>query len=778
MALDATTWKRLSPLLDAALDLPPTALGPWLDALDVREPALAAEVRSLLQSEERAVSEGLLAGRATGSASQPAAGQRLGAYTLVQALGEGGMGAVWLAERSDGQFEGKVAVKLLHAGLVRPALVERFRREGAMLARLSHPHIARLLDAGLGPTGQPYLVLEHVEGQAIDAWCDAHRRTVAERVALFQQVLDAVAHAHARLVVHRDLKPGNVMVTPEGQVKLLDFGIAKLIDAEDGAGHETALTREGGQALTPLYAAPEQTLGQPVTTATDVYALGLLLFVLLTGQHPAVQLDGKAAVLGAEWPRASRIVTDPARRSASTLDQAAHARRMDTSRLASHLAGDLDNILSKCLKPEPRERYGTVDALADDLRRHLQGMTVRARPDTLGYRLSRFVRRYRIVVSITAVALLGVSSTAGVALWQWRQTQLALEDAEFSSRRGIAANTFAGEWMRAIAADITDPKARREVLDKARQILKSQRFEDDPTIQAYLLNNLATRYAQAGYPDVNVALAREVFELLPPSSSALDRSFAASSLAIALQETGQSREALAHAMAAHALLDGADDVEARAQAFQAESTAASAMGDHDRAVATARRGHLVLSTSGRVTPPMHRILMAQEAMALWRAGRGPEAAARAEALLAHLSERQATDTLTGLRMQALLARLAADAGDEAAVRNALSQPWAQSPKGRDLMVWPQAWLWVRDGRWQAARDLHLQAAATWSEGGAKLKQFDDAHRAFEISLQFDREAALRDQWPNVVALGEWCESMGADVRRSLEPLREALTRAK
>ena len=213
-------------------------------------------------------------------------GQSLGAYTLESQIGHGGMGSVWLAHRSDGRFEGKAAVKMLNMALLGQNGEERFRREGRLLGKLTHPHIARILDAGVMPTGQPYLVLEHVEGRAIDVYCDERRLGVEERVRLFIDVLSAVGHAHANLIIHRDIKPSNIQVTHDGVAKLLDFGIAKLIQDDDQGTKVTNLTQDGTRALTPGYASPEQALGDSITIATDVYSLGVLLYVLLSGQHP------------------------------------------------------------------------------------------------------------------------------------------------------------------------------------------------------------------------------------------------------------------------------------------------------------------------------------------------------------------------------------------------------------------------------------------------------------------------------------------------------------
>ncbi len=391
-------WRILSPHLDRALEMPEDARGAWLESLRTEDPALAAEVEALLE-EHRALSrEGFLeeeASRPLGSASL--AGQRVGAYTLVSPIGEGGMGSVWLARRSDGRFEGQAAVKLLNVSLVGRAGGARFEREGSFLARLTHPNIARLVDAGVSEIGQPFLVLDYVAGVPIDRYCDDRALDVEGRLRLFLQVLAAVAHAHANLIVHRDIKPSNVLVAPDGQVKLLDFGIAKLLEEENGGEEATALTRDGGRALTPAYAAPEQMTGGAITTATDVFALGTLLYVLLTGRHPA----GES--LGSTMGMIHAIVdTEPRRLS----DVAPAGRR----RL---LEGELDTIVAKALKKNPAERYASVTALADDIRHTLHHEPISARPDTLAYRGAKFVQRHRPgVVTAGAVFLLLAGLTA------------------------------------------------------------------------------------------------------------------------------------------------------------------------------------------------------------------------------------------------------------------------------------------------------------------------------------------------------------------------------
>src|SRR6202041_104227 len=293
---------------------------------------------------------------------------------------------------------------------------ERFKREGTILGRLAHEHIADLVDAGVSLSGQPYLILEYVEGDHIDRYCDDRMLNVEARVRLFLDVLVAVAHAHANLIVHRDIKPSNVLVSKDGQVKLLDFGIAKLLEAEGQEGLATLLTLEGGRAMTPEYAAPEQVTGAPVTTATDVYALGVLLYVLLTGEHPAGSglrsvAELVKAIVDTEPKHPSDVVTT-ARDASEEITSNAARRTTTPEKLGRLLRGDLDTILAKALKKNPRERYASVTALADDLQRYLRHEPIAARPDTLTYRAGKFVRRNRIAVVLASLAFL--AALAGV----------------------------------------------------------------------------------------------------------------------------------------------------------------------------------------------------------------------------------------------------------------------------------------------------------------------------------------------------------------------------
>ncbi len=356
-----------------------------------------------------------LATAAEGFAALDLTGVQAGAYRFVRPVGAGGMGQVWLAERTDGRYHGEVAIKLL-AWSSSPALVERFKREGQLLGRLVHPNIARLLDAGALPAGPLYLVLEYIDGQRIDTYADALRAPLSLRLQLFLDVCAAVSVAHANLVVHRDLKPSNILVTAQGQVKLLDFGIAKLLETEDAAVHATELTQLGGLAMTLEYAAPEQVAGAPLTTAADVYALGGVLYRLLCGAPPYRSTSSRA-----ELAQAVLHEPPPALAAQPLTAEVAAARASTPERLTQALRGDLDTIVQKALKKQPEERYASVQALADDLRRHLAHEPVQARPDSLGYRTRKFVRRNRVQVGALTAVFASLAAGIGATAWQWQQ---------------------------------------------------------------------------------------------------------------------------------------------------------------------------------------------------------------------------------------------------------------------------------------------------------------------------------------------------------------------
>ena len=332
-----SNWQILGPLIDRVLDLPPGERSRWIDTLSRQSPTIASEVSSFLAEEALADRSGFL-----GETPHPSLeGLEIGAYRLERPLGRGGMGTVWLARRIDGQGDTLTAVKLLSPSLVSAKGEERFRREGSVLARLAHPGIARLIEAGVSAAGQPYLMLEYVEGKPIDVF--AEELSLAQRIVLFRQVLAAVGHAHSNQVLHRDLKPSNILVTHDGKAKLLDFGIAKLLDT--GGVSKRSLTVAGKPILTPQYAAPEQIRGKDLTVATDVYALGVLLYVLVSGKHPTSEES-----ITPMQCMVSILSTEPARLG----------------------LGELDNILAKALRKEPTERYQSVAEFGEELDHFLE----------------------------------------------------------------------------------------------------------------------------------------------------------------------------------------------------------------------------------------------------------------------------------------------------------------------------------------------------------------------------------------------------------------------
>lgn len=494
---DAELERRASVIFDEVVELDARERATYLDHVCAGDSALRREVESLLESLDGARTAELFPPFIR--ADEPltlAAGERIGPYTLVGEIGEGGMGVVYRATRED--VGTTVALKLVrHGRLASPEHLRRFLLERRVLGRLEHPNIARLLDAGVTDTGLPYLVMEYVDGEPIDRYCDAHRLTVEERLALFGDVCEAVHYAHRHLVVHRDLKPSNIAVTREGVVKLLDFGIAALV--EDGARGGARITRTGLAMLTPEYAAPEQVRGEPVTTASDVYSLGLLLFELLTGERPFSSEsrstpDLLRAICDEEPEPPSRVVLRLAAPSGDSAEACrmraiSEARRTSSARLARRLAGDLDTIVLEALRKEPERRYPSALELRDDIARHLSGRPVRAHGDSLWYRSRKFVRRHKAVVA--ASALIVISLAAGVASTtvQARRTDAARAEAE---QRYRDVRSLAG----ALVADVNGAIADLPGSLPARELLVTRSLE-----------HLDRLYRQA---DDDVGLQREI----------------------------------------------------------------------------------------------------------------------------------------------------------------------------------------------------------------------------------------------------------------------------
>ena len=503
-------WPAISALLDEALALPAPARGAWLQWRTDIEPARRSAVERILSRQASIESDDFLGALPplldtpppTSHVADASVGALVGPWRIIAPLGQGGMSTVWRARRDDGQPAREIALKLplwTWGG----RFAERLARERDILATLEHTHIARLYDAGLDAAGRPWLAMELVEGQPIDTACDASGATLDERLALLLQVCEAVAHAHARLVVHRELKPHNIVVTPQGQVKLLDFGIARLID--DGAGDRTALTEAGGRALTPAFASPEQIRGEPLGVATDVYSIGVVAFLLLAGRMPYQLRRGGAAELEdaiarASVPRARDAAADPLRRR--------------------QLRGDIDAILAKALHKDTPGRYSSVEALADDIRRHLDGRPVIARPQGRTYLAARFVARHRAGVIASALVVLALAAGLGVALWQATEARHAQQLAERAVQRETAVQDMLVEILSvAVTADpekLRQPDGFSRLLEAKFDELEA-RFKGRTDDWLDLLEVISTRLPQYGDLQCSYAVGERYLALLQSS---------------------------------------------------------------------------------------------------------------------------------------------------------------------------------------------------------------------------------------------------------------------
>ncbi|MEP0547418.1 MAG: serine/threonine-protein kinase [Rhodothermales bacterium] len=512
--MDAARWTRIEALFDHAAALEPDARAAFLDAETADDPALREEVEALLAADADADDYlGRLNLKFVGPALESALAQRdaligseVGPYRVLRMLGQGGMGAVYLAERADGAFAQTVALKLVRPGLA-PDLTTRFLAERRILARLEHPNIARLIDGGVTADGRPWLAMEYAAGEPITDYCDRKQLSVNERLALFEEVCEAVTFAHRNLVVHRDLKPSNILVAESGSgstVKLLDFGIAKLMEDDDAFA--VAETRTGMRVMTPEYAAPEQVRGEPVSTATDVYALGVLLYELLTGRRPyrlasRVRHEVERAILEDEPTRPSTAVGEPLPETerTTTPDTLSQARRADTAALRRRLSGDLDQIVLTALRKEPDRRYGSAEAFADDVRRHLHGQPVKAQPDTAGYRARKFVRRHRGSVAAAALVFVALAAGLGTALWQADRAEAEAVRAQTEAAKAREVTTFLIDLFETNNPNESrgDAIPVRDVLERgAVRVLED--LDGEPDVQAALLSAIGEVYRKLG----------------------------------------------------------------------------------------------------------------------------------------------------------------------------------------------------------------------------------------------------------------------------------------
>jgi eukaryotic-like serine/threonine-protein kinase len=507
-----TRWTTLQTLFAAALERPPDERSAFLRAACGDDAALYREVESLLGVEVHPLLDGLAVDAVGLPAVPSVVGDRIGPWRITGELGRGGMGTVYRAERDDGAYHQSAALKLVRRGMDTETVLRRFLAERQLLARLQHPNIARLLDGGVTEDGRPYFVLELVEGEPITDYCDRRRLDLGARIALFRRVCEVVQYAHRQLVVHRDLKPSNILVSEDGRVKLLDFGIAKLLTEDEGSG--PPLTAPGHFPLTPEYAAPEQVRGDAVSTVTDVYALGVILYDLLAGRRPyafdrrsATEIERVVTTLALARPSAFLSETPPSERAA-----VAAARRVSWERLRRQLVGDLDTICLTALRKEPERRFGSAEALAEDLRRYTEGLPILARADTFGYRARKFVRRHRTGLAGAAGALaviLVVASAAFVRVQVERdRARLEAETSAEVSRflTDLFGLTVPGEGR---GADLTG----RAILDHGAARVEGD-LADRPVIRARLLTEIADAYAGAGLPVQADSVARRALALL------------------------------------------------------------------------------------------------------------------------------------------------------------------------------------------------------------------------------------------------------------------------
>lgn len=532
MPLPSDHWQRALALMDTAVTLRPDERDAWLASMAAAEPQVAPLLLKLLSAHRRVETNDILATlprqhRAQTDATTGHTGAHIGPFELTELLGHGGMGSVWRARYADGRLKRDVAVKL-PATSDNPAalasLRERFARERDFLAQLEHPNIARLYDTGVSDSGQPYLAMEYVAGDPIDAYCDKHRLTIKARLTLYLQVLDAVEFAHRQLVLHRDLKPGNVLVDGNGQARLLDFGVAKLLPQTSAAvtaspapstSAGTDLTEMAGAAITLAYAAPEQINNGRLSTATDVYALGVMLYRLLTGSAP---YQPKRDTRGALEDEVLTVVPTNASARFATQD-ALVARQSTDVALRRTLAGDIDTILTKALKKDPEERYPTAAVLAEDLRRHLAQQPITARPDSAWYRTSRFVARHRVAVATSTLGIAALLATTGAAVWQ---AQVATASAARANKEAKRANT-AQKFLAGLFAS-ADPEKSKTSTSFAKQVLErglataERELADDAEAHALVLQQIGDIYDRLGLPEESLAAQQRrvaVLETVP-----------------------------------------------------------------------------------------------------------------------------------------------------------------------------------------------------------------------------------------------------------------------
>jgi eukaryotic-like serine/threonine-protein kinase len=682
-------WEVVSALLDELLDADDAQRTVRLRHLRVDNPALCDQMEELLAQHAAVQNEQFLEGAAVDPFKlADIAGKTFAGYTLERPLGHGGMGSVWLARRSDGRYEGHVAVKLLNLGSLGRGGADRLRHEANALAKMAHPNIAHLIDAGVSGA-QPFMILEYVEGEPIDRWCDTRGLGVQQRLRLFLQVLAAVSHAHGRLILHRDLKPTNILVTKDGTAKLLDFGIAKLIEGDTGTAPPSDLTRLGGGAMTPEYAAPEQLERSEVTTATDVYALGVLLYVLLVGRHPTASPTGTPI----EQMRAL-VETEPKRVSDAALEDyavAAELRGMSQLQLSKVLRGDLDNIIAKALKKLPAERYGTADAFARDIEAHLHDEPVTARADSRAYRLGKFVRRHRYAVAATALIALslvaGIAGTTWQALEAQRQKAEATAQARESARQRDVARYQAqraeasSEFMSLMLEEVGPggkPLTPIELVDRGVQLL-DLRYSGEPQFAARMLLQMSRRYMDMGYTEKQAEVLQRALLIAKEQKNADLLADIQCTIVRTQIDAGQYDSAEKQMQTARAVLAAAKSAEVatRVDCLRAESEVSNARNDVDAAIQHLKDAQWLLEDTDQTRGLQYHAVLTDLGGLYFRTSRFRETLELNERTLAALDRNGRGGTVgrvnTTINRASVLLRLGEIKRAEAAIVDALSR---------------------------------------------------------------------------------------------------------
>jgi serine/threonine-protein kinase len=764
MKLEPQDLPQILPLLDQAMDLPASERQRWLDALPEAARTHRPMLERLLAEHARRETNDFLRQLPsvdTHAAPSFAPGSHIvGPYRLLTELGRGGMGSVWLAERIDGLLARQVALKLPHPGLATRAFAERLVRERDILASLDHPHIARLYDAGVSESGQPYMALAYVEGRTLIEHCDAEGLGVRARIALFQQVLEAVQYAHAHLVIHRDIKPSNVLVDGQGQVHLLDFGIAKLI--VDGSAEATELTLLGGQALTPDYASPEQLAGDTISTVSDVFSLGVLLYELLTGQRPN--------------RLAQTLQTGEPPPASSAVRQADTARfGIEAKMLAKALRGDLDSIIHKALQKDLARRYATAEALRADLQRHLDGEAVMAQPDSTLYRLRKFVGRHRLPVALALAAVLALALGAGLATWQASVAAQQRDRALNLLARNEAVSEFLDMFITE-AAQSPRPMTVSELLASS-ETLASRAFRHSPEQQALVLAIVGTHYGVLGEAEKSEALLARALELAGNSGDASFKSRLTCQHAAALALLGRADEA--HQRISAALASGGLDDGTAAQCIANLSDLAAQANHGPAAVAYAQQALARWKTSVRASPAFEASLTGALAAALQISGRNDEATreyAKALAIYARLGREANGDALT-IRANSAIA--SGDAGDPKAALALIDENLALYArqgvdKAEPAELGNRARMLELTGRFDEAAQAYKLALAAGERGGRAEGVAFGLLGLGQIAMQTGHPDEARALLRRVEALGAEARPPGGVLARSERLLRARL----